>query len=156
MGLWGEDYWSHHIRPSRPTGCLRHGNVQFVPCCPIRLVPEQSDPIRWKNFSPSWQKHALCNHCSIIRDLGVSQFCLFFFFYFFQELSLTHSVEDASSVSAASPDCGTISSSRAELGLSLPRLAKCSSSETKNCGENTECESTAYSQKSDNGQINLI
>lgn len=81
MGLWGEDYWSHHIRPSRPTGCLRHGNVQFVPCCPIRLVPEQSDPIRWKNFSPSWQKHALCNHWSIIRDLRVSHFCLFFFLF---------------------------------------------------------------------------
>ena len=36
----------HQIRPSRPTGCLRHGNVQCVPQRPIKRAPEPSPPIR--------------------------------------------------------------------------------------------------------------
>lgn len=73
-------------------------------------------------------------------------------FYLFQELGLTHSVEVASSVSTPTPDCGTISSSRADWGLSVPCLATWSSSETKNCGGNTECESRAYSKNRQRSQ----
>lgn len=74
----------HQIAPSRPTGCLRHGNVQCVPSRPV--MPEWSRPNRTsEDVSTARQKHG--------RDV-------------------THSVEDAS-VSAPSPDCGTTSSSRA-------------------------------------------
>ena len=50
----------HQIMPSRPTGCLRHGNVQCVPHWPIKPVPELSHPIRaFLNISATWQKHAI-------------------------------------------------------------------------------------------------
>lgn len=34
----------HQIAPSRPTGCLRHGNVQCAPSWPV--MPERSRPSR--------------------------------------------------------------------------------------------------------------
>ena len=47
--IWVSEKWItrvHQIMPSRPTGCLRHGNVQSVADWPIKHVPEQSQPIR--------------------------------------------------------------------------------------------------------------
>lgn len=128
----------HQIMPSRPTGCLRHGNVLCVPqSCLSGLT--QSEHL-WERFSNMAKTCIMQSSQQVKHDYKLESF----FFFGVKELDFTHSEEDASSVSAPSPDCGTMSSSRAEWRLSLPRLATWSSSETKNWGGNTEHESTAY------------
>lgn len=48
----------HQIMHSRPTGCLRHGNVQCVPQWPI--MAEWSHPVR------TFQQHGKNMHYAII------------------------------------------------------------------------------------------
>lgn len=53
----------HQIMPSRPSRCLRHGNVQRVPRCPV--TPEQSRPIRV--LVKTLQRRGKNMHYAIIR-----------------------------------------------------------------------------------------
>lgn len=62
----------HQIMPSRPSRCLRHGNVQCVPQCPV--TPKQSHPIRvlvktfhfiqaGKGRAKNWRLDSLWGRC---------------------------------------------------------------------------------------------
>lgn len=144
MGPWGEDYSgpSDHAQQAHwmpetwlRTVCTSLANQTLAwEVSPNQIVREK--------ISATWQKHALCNnHSRWSVTINLSLCCCFFLV---QMIELTHSEEVASSLSAPSPDCGTISSLRACWGLSLPRLATWSSSETKNCGGSAEHESGTY------------
>lgn len=54
---------AHQIMPSRPSRCLRHGNVQRVPQCPVTL--EQSHPTRV--LVKTFQRRGKNMHYAIIQ-----------------------------------------------------------------------------------------
>lgn len=139
----------HLIMPSRLTGCLRHGNVQYIvhPRPPNRREPQCSHPNRMvvRTFHQKKTKTCIKQSSQQVRhDYQPNNHALFHFFFKVYEADLTHSVEVASSCSPPTPDCGTMSSFRTECGLSLTLLDAWSSSETKNCGGKLEHESAAF------------